>query len=367
TSSSDLQRMLAKVGGVVPTKSTMPILENLLFDLLNDTLTITATDLEVSLTVSLQVRGIEDGRIAVPAKRLTDTIRNLPNIITTFSIDTATNRIKVTTANGEYNLTGEDAKEFPAVPPFKGTEEVTMENDLIRKLIYRTSFAVSADELRPAMMGVLLQPKGIELRAVATDGHRLVKCSHKFENTVGLKRDIIVPAKALNILSKSAESGSNTISISDTHIKFNFDSTELISRLIEETYPNYESVIPQENNKTLTVNREQLLSSIRRVGLYASATTHQIRFQMGKQALNISAQDIDFGGEAKETLECEYSGDEMEIGFNSQYVMEILAHLDSEQISFNFSSPTRAGIVSPVGSKESEDVMMLVMPVRLNA
>lgn len=364
---ADFQRTLNKVGGVIPVRSTLPILENILFDLLNDTLTLTATDLEISLTMSMQVRGSEDGSIAIPAKRLLDTIKALPeSAAPKFTIDTTTNKIKITTENGEYALTGESAKEFPAVPQFKSTGEITIENSSLKRIIHRTAFAVSTDELRPAMMGVLIQTKGSDLCAVSTDGHRLVKYIHKSAKAGSFKRDLIIPAKALQTVNRSIEGGNNTISINDSHIRFTFDNTVLISRLIDESYPNYESVIPTENTKELIINRSNLVDSIRRVALYASATTHQVRFDVKKGSLAITAQDIDFGGEAKETIACEYSNDEMEIGFNSTYVVDVLTHLDSEKVSFKFSSATRAGLVSPVDAKDGEDVLMLVMPVRLN-
>lgn len=366
TTTGLLQGVLSKVSGVVPTKSTMPILENFLFDLLNNTLTVTATDLEISQTISFEVKGSEDGTIAIPAKRLNDTVRALPDTDIVFIIDVTSSKVNITTKNGEYSLTGESAKDFPAVPPFGGKEEISLDSVLLKKIIHRTAFAVSTDELRPAMMGVLLQSKGSELRSVATDGHRLVRCSYKMPKS-GLKKDIIIPAKALNIVSKSIEGGSVKMGMSDTHVKFDFDKNTIVSRLIDEAYPNYESVIPTENDKTMTVNREQLGAAVRRVALYASATTHQIRLSITKSGLTVSAQDVDFGGEAKEKLDCDYTSDNLDIGFNSTYLNDILSHLESEQVSFKFSSPTRAGIVSPTGDKSDEDVLMLVMPVRLNS
>lgn len=367
TTTGDLQRVLAKVSGVVPTKSTMPILENLLFDLLNSTLTITATDIEISQTISIEVKGSEDGRIAVPSKRLLDTIRSFgtgDDVI--FTIDTTTNKINIKVGKGEFNLTGESAKEFPAVPPFQGKDEISLESAVLKRIINRTEFAVSTDELRPAMMGVLLQPKEKELRSVSTDGHRLVRFTYKLPKAPGLKRDIIIPAKALRIVNKSVETGIVKMSMSDTYVKFDFDKTVLVSRLIDETYPNYESVIPTENDKEMTVAREPMMTAIRRVALYASATTHQVKLAIRKNALTISAQDIDFGGEAKESVDVEYDSDDLEIGFNSTYLVDILAHLEAAQVTFKFSTPTRAGIVSPTGEKTDEDVLMLVMPVRLN-
>ncbi len=362
----DLQRALNKLGGVVPTKSTLPILENILFDLLNDKLTLTATDMEVSLTVSVEVKGEEDGKIAIPAKRLMETVRSLDDkTFPAFAADVTTNKIILTTSNGHYTLTGEAAKEFPSVPQFKGTEETALSVATLKKIIHRTAFAVSTDELRPAMMGVLFQSTGAELRAVSTDGHRLVKVLHKLSTATAFKRDVIIPAKALHVVSKSIDSGDVRVAMSDTHIQFNFNSTSLVSRLIDETYPNYESVIPSENDKVLKVGRDSMIASIRRVSLYSSATTHQIKLDISKSSMTLSAQDLDFGGEAKESVDCEYQGERLEIGFNSVYVIDMLTHLESENVLFRFSSSTRAGIISPEGAGGDEDITMLVMPVRL--
>jgi DNA polymerase-3 subunit beta len=242
-----------------------------------------------------------------------------------------------------------------------------MDTSVLRRIIYRTTFAVSSDELRPAMMGVLFQSKGAELRAVATDGHRLVRIIRNQAGEVALKKDIIVPAKALHALGKSAEDGTCTVTADETHARFMVGSTVLVSRLIDESYPNYESVIPADNTKTLTVKRVEMVDSIRRVALYASATTHQVRFDINKDSLRVTAQDVDFGGEAKETVACTYSADPLEIGFNSTYLLDILSHLDSEEVDFRFSTPTRAGIVAPTGTAGDEDIIMLVMPVRLNS
>lgn len=364
--SIELQRTLNKLGGVIQTKSTMPILETILMELAKDKLTLTATDMALSLTVSMPVQGMEDGKVAIPAKRLLDTMRSLPDVGAQFEIDAASNKVKIRTDNGEYGLTGESAKDFPVVPPFRGTEEITLDSAVLRKIIHRTVFAVSVDELRPAMMGVLLQVRGEELRAVSTDGHRLVKYQYKCTPAVVLKKDVVIPAKALTVLSKSVEEGSVTLSISDTHVRFSFGTSFLVSRLIDETYPNYESVIPGDNTKAMTVNREEMIASIRRVALYASATTHQVRFDISGEGLQVTAQDVDFGGDAREKLKCTYTDGTMEIGFNSTYLIDILTHLDGNDVTFRFSTPTRAGLISPAEQSDRESVIMLVMPVRLN-
>ena len=180
------------------------------------------------------------------------------------------------------------------------------------------------------------------------------------------KKDIVIPSKALALVSKLAEEGKTKILVNDSHIMFQFEGTTLISRLIEENYPNYESVIPQDNDRLLAVSKDQLLASVRRVSLYSSSTTHQIRLSVRKNELTVAAEDVDFGSEARETIPCDYSSEEMEIGFNSAYVVDVLTHIESDEAVFRFSSPTRAGIVGPRPQREKEDVLMLIMPVRLN-
>jgi DNA polymerase-3 subunit beta len=344
----------------------MPILENILFDLTGNELTLTATDLSLSLMVAMDVQGGEDGKIAVPAKRLIDTIRSLPDTNATFSVESGSDRVTLSTANGEYTLVGESAKEYPQVPPFQAAGSLVFETEKLKSILYQTVFAVSSDELRPAMMGVLFQAYESALRVVSTDGHRLVRLVYRGVDSAALKKDIIIPAKALSVLARSTDGAKTECSFSATHARFEFQKSVLVTRLIDETYPNYESVIPPENDKTLRIGREQLIGAIRRVALYASAATHQIRLTISPTALVIAAQDVDFGGEAKENVPCEYSGEELDIGFNSVYLIDILSHLEGNEVQFKFSSATRAAIVAPVGDSDEEDVLMLVMPVRLN-
>jgi DNA polymerase-3 subunit beta len=293
-------------------------------------------------------------------------MRSLPDTNASFVIDTATNKIRIQTETGQYQLTGESAKEYPQIITFKGEQQFVLDTAVLKRIIHRTVFAVSSDELRPAMMGVLFQGAEMGLRAVSTDGHRLVRMVVKTTGQA-FTSSIIVPAKALQVVLKSLEEGETTISVTQTHVKFLFDDSTLVSRLIDETYPNYESVIPGENTKILRVKRDDLISSIRRVALYASQTTHQVRFQIDKDMLQISAQDIDFGGEARETVPCVYKAEPLEIGFNSQYLVDILSHLEESEVVMKFSTSTRAGIVAPAEESAQEEVIMLVMPVRLTS
>ncbi len=366
-SSTDLQKVLGLIGGVIPQKSTLPILENFLFQVAKDQLKITATDLDISMSISVKVQSGDTGTIAIPAKRLFETIRALPSTEVTFNADPESNRIVMVTSNGEYKLTGEPTDTYPTIPSFKGDEEIKIDNDMLRRLITKTIFAVSSDELRPAMMGILLQIHKDELRAVATDGHRMVRLIVANAVAGAPEREVIVPAKALNLALRSASNSTSGISFNDTHVMFTLGESTLISRMIEEKYPNYESVIPMDNDRKMIVDRNQLLASVRRTALYASSTTHQVRFSLKKGSMSVSAEDIDFGSEARETLSCDYADEPMEIGFNSMYIIDILSHVDTDEALFLFSSPTRACIVQPTTQREGENMLMLLMPVRLNA
>lgn len=367
TYSNDILKALTKASTVVPSKSTLPILENFLFDLSGNALKITATDLEISVTTEVKVKGEENGKLAVPAKRIMETVRALPNTEIILGAAKNNNRITMRTQNGEYTLAGGSIEDYPTIPSPKTDEKLSIEREILTRMINQTIFAVSADELRPAMMGVLFQINKSEIRAVATDGHRLVRIVNKKALHKNIEKDIIVPAKALNTVVKSIEEDTCSMAMEDGHVVFMFGETTLVSRLIGEKYPNYESVIPADNDKILVVNRSEILSSVRRIALYSSSTTHQIRLSLKKNALTLSATDVDFGNEANETLACEYTGESMDIGFNANYIIDILSHIDAEEAEFRFSTPTRAGIVLPRVQREGEDLLMLVMPVRLNA
>jgi DNA polymerase-3 subunit beta len=240
-----------------------------------------------------------------------------------------------------------------------------MSADTLKGLINRSSFAVSSDELRPAMTGVLFHIKDNELRTVATDGHRLVRVITKGLTLPGNLVEILIPSKSLNLALKSID-GNTKISFDEKHINFNFGNGILYSKLIDEQYPNYEAVIPLDYVKNLVIDRSQLLSSVRRVSLYSSSTTHQVRFLFSKKQVEVFAQDFEIGGEAKESIPCEYEGEDLEIGFNSNYVIDVLSHFECENIVIEFDTSIKAAIFREVEKKENEDILMIVMPVRLN-
>ncbi len=369
--STDLQKALAKIIHVVPTKSTMPIVENILMDLQGNALRMTATDLDIFMTIEVPVSGEEDGRIAVPARRLHEIVRSLSSTELDVNADHVAGKVVMKTQQGEYRMSGETADNFPVKEDVDEIVSFSLPSERFAQIIATTAFAVSTDELRPAMMGVLFEMKPSELRAVATDGHRLVRViqsnMEELPLSPGEVHEVVIPARALNLILKAMASEQVTVRIGSSSIGFSMDELELLSRIIDEKYPKYESVIPVENDKVLSVNRSALLAAVRRVSIFSNTITNQIRFFAADGELRVSAEDIDFGGEAKESLPCAYTGESIEIGFNAKYIEDALVHLEGEEVTFEFSSSTRAGVMRPSQPLPDQDMLMLVMPVRLNA
>ncbi len=368
-SSADLLKALTTVGGAVPTKSAMPILECILFEQDGDRLRLSATDLEISIVQSMAVPFEQNGtknanRVAVPARRLLDTLRALPDLPVQFTSDGDFN-VTLKTDQGRYKMVGYDGADYPALPELTEGQTIETDGGLLKRAIGKASFAVSKDALRPAMMGIYFQITPEEGRAVATDGHRLVRMTMS-EMTASEPVNFIVPEKALGLAGRVATDGTCTIRVAGGYVGFSFEHSDVIARMIDETYPNYEAVIPLENDRKLTVNRQSLLAAVKRVALYTSSTTRQIRLSVEPDKVDISAEDIERSSEAKETVLCDYDSEAIVIGFNADYLTEVLGNLDAEDVVMEFSSPNRAGVVTPGEQHEGEDLLMLIMPVMLN-
>lgn len=363
--SSNLNEGLSAVIGAVPTKATLPILETILFESENGKLKLTATDLEISIIEYINADIEEEGSVAIPARRLLETLRQLPNIPVFFDVDERQN-IQFKTDKGTYKLVGEEADEFPEIPAMNDSVVLNTKNDLIRKAIQKTIFAVSGDDLRPAMMGVYFEINKGGSKFVATDGHRLVRFHNKALKSED-DLDFIVPDKALSLVVKALDGDECELAISKDHARFKSANTIVITRLINEQYPNYESVIPRDNEKELLISKEQMLATVRRVSIFSSSTTKQIRLQLENDKMTIRAEDLDMSSEAKETISCDYSEEEMEIGFNAKYLADVLSNIDGDDVRFEFSTPNRAGIVKPADEEDGEQMLMLVMPVMLNS
>lgn len=363
----DLAQALARISSAIPQRSPMPVLENILLELEGSNLNLTATDMDITITTQLEVACLATGAVLVPARRLTDTIRALDSGELSFVADPDSRRVTLQTRGGEYKLSGMDPAEFPARVRFEATIALGLPRDKFSSMVERTMFACSTDEFRPAMTGVLFQFRADEMRAVATDGFRLVRViDHETPVTLEGGVDVIIPPKALHLTERACAGDAIALEANQTHIRFSDGTTTITARLIDEHYPNYESVIPQANDKRMIIRRDDLLSTVKRVSLYSNSQTRQVRLRMGNNALRVQAEDIDTGGEAYEQVPCDYANDELEIGFNSQYVRDALDRLESDEVAFDFSTSLRPSLISPYGTQNGQEVLMLLMPVRLN-
>lgn len=366
-SSSALLKQLAAINGVVASNPIVPILENFLFQLEGSLLTVTASDLQTVMITEIEVESSDKGSIAVPAKLLLDTLRGLPEQPITFKIDAETFGTEIVSENGRYKLSGENPIDFPKVPAVNKTLSIEVAAEVLGKAIANTSFAASTDDLRPNMTGMFLQLGENNATFVATDGHRLVRYRRQ-DLRSSHTSTMIIPRKALNLLKSSLPSDDTPVKadFSQSNAFFTFGNIKMICRLIDERFPDYENAIPVNNPNILTINRLELLGSLRRISIYANKTTHQIRLRISQDELVISAEDLDYSNEASERLVCEYSGDDLEIGFNAKFLIEMLNNLSSNQLQLRLSAPNRAGILVPNDQDENEDILMLVMPVMLN-
>lgn len=365
-SSSDLLKQLQIAGGVISSNPVLPILEDFLFSISNNQLTISATDLETTITTKLEVMSDSDGTIAVPAKILLDTLKALPQQPITFAINEENYSIEITSAYGKYRLAGENGLDFPRIPEAENVDTVTLDAHVLSQGIVKTLFATSNDELRPQMTGVYFQVDFNKITFVSTDAHKLVK--YTFTNIQSdVSTTFIVPKKALNQL-KVALSGNEpvTMSFNKGNAFFNFGNIHIVCRLIDARYPDYNAVIPVENPNHFTVGRNDFLSSLKRIAIYANKTTNQVVLNIHEGSLTVSAQDLDFSNEATEQLPCTFEGEPLSIGFNAKFLIEMLNVLESEEVRMDLSTPSRAGILKPMVTVEGEDILMLVMPVMLS-
>ncbi len=365
-SSQTLLKQLQSIAGVLNSSNTLPILDNFLFEIKDQVLTISCSDLESTITSNLKIDAKSDGSIAIPAKILIDILKTFPDHPLTFSIDEKMS-IEIASDYGKYKLSGYNGEEFPKSPIIEAPSTVSISGFILQRAIEKTIFASGNDDLRPVMSGVFIQLSEKEITFVATDAHKLVRYKRNDVNSSS-SSSFIVPKKPMNLLKSllSNYDGEVKIDYNESNATFSFGDTILTCRLIDGKYPNYEAVIPNENPNMLTVDRNSFLQSIKRVSIFANKTTHQVRLKINGSELNISAEDIDFSNEANERLTCSYKGETIEIGFNSRFLMEMLNNMDTEHVIFELSAPNRAGLLSPENNEDGESILMLVMPVMLN-
>ncbi len=365
-SSSELLSQLQIANGAISPNPVLPILEDFLFSLDENELTITSTNLETTIVSKIEVLASEGGKIAVPAKILLETLKALPEQPITFVLDSETNGITLKSSYGEYKLAGDSPEEFPELPDESSVEKIKLSAYILTEAISKTLFATSNDELRQAMTGVFVQVDFNKIIFVATDAHKLVKYTFggiSSDNTASF----IIPQKALNLLKNALSSeGDVELKFNTKNAFFSFDETKVICRLVDTKYPDYNAVIPVENPNVLALGRRDFQNSLRRIAIYANKTTNQVILNINENSLTISAQDLDFSNEATEQIPCTYTGDAMTIGFNAKFLGEMLGILESPDVTLNLSTPNRAGILLPGEQKDNEELMMLVMPVMMS-
>jgi DNA polymerase-3 subunit beta len=362
-SSSVLLKNLSALSGVISTSNTLPILDDFLFELKEEQLLVTASDLETTMSVAVPLTKAEEtGAVTIPAKILLDILKTFSDIPVIFSINPESLLVELSAGEGKYKLSGHSSDEFPQSPALEDTSKLTVSSGVLVDAINKTLFATGSDELRPVMSGVYCELSPEYLTFVATDAHKLVRYRRKDAHSENVT-SFILPKKPLNQLKGILANKDFDVNIeySQTNSLFTFENFKLICRLIDGKYPNYDAVIPTSNPNVLSVDRGLLLNAIRRVALFANQSTHQIRFKLSGKELVLSAEDIDFANEAKERLTCSYEGEDMEIGFNSRFLQDMINNVSTEQVRFEMSAPNRAGLILPIDNdNQDEEILMLV-------
>jgi DNA polymerase III subunit beta len=371
-SSTDLLSHLSAVSKVISSKSTMPILDNLLFQLTGADLTITASDLESTLITHMQLDNTEgEGTIAVPSRLLIDTLKEFPEQPLTFQINTDSFGIEIFSDNGKYSIVGLSGEDFPEVP---GVDEeaattVAVGPKILLKGIEKTLFATADDELRPVMNGIFIELAPESMGFVASDAHKLVRY-RRSDAAAEFDSSFILPKKPAGLLRNLLPKESNEVKLEfdEKNAIFTLTNYKLICRLVEGNYPSYNSVIPTKNPNKMTIDRLAFYNTVKRVSVFSNQASNLVKLNINENQLVVSAQDIDFSISAVERLSCEYDGEEIEIGFKSTFLLEILANISAGDIRMEMSDPSRAGLLLPVEvEEEAEDVLMLLMPMMINA
>ena len=362
-SSSSLLKQLQHISGVINTNTVLPILEDFLFEIEKNKLTVVATDLETVMRIQLDIEAKDSGRVCIPAKILLDSLKNIPDQPLTFNIDKNFG-IEITSDNGKYKVMGENPDNFPKEPSADDTTSFTMTASALVKAINETIFATSNDDLRPAMTGVFFELDKKYLQCVATDAHRLVR--YKRTDVKCPKSDtFIVPRKPLNLVKSAIPSNEDevTLSYNDNHLFIKHGSTQMSCRLIDARFPDYKVVIPTDNPYRLTLNRADFQSALRRVSIFSNKSTNQVALSITGSELQLAAQDVDFSNEGNERMNCQYNGEDLVIAFNARFLIEMLGATESNEVNVELSTPTKAGLIKPVDQEDNEELLMLVMPL----
>lgn len=371
-SSSELLGHLQAISRVISSKNTLPILDNFLFNLSGNDLEITASDLESTLITRMKLENTTgDGTIALPARILLDTLKEFSVQPLTFDINMETMAVVISSENGKFNVVGQNGIDFPALPAIKKDKKFkfNINADVLLAGISRTLFATADDELRPVMGGIFVEASTDKITFVASDAHKLVRYQ-RLDAKADDNASFILPKKPASLLKNilPREEGPVTVEFDDKNAFFNLSDYKVVCRLVEGNYPNYNSVIPKNNPRKITIDRVEFYNTLKRVSVFSNQASNLVKLQLKGNQIMVSAQDIDFSISAYERIKCQYEGEEIEIGFKSVFLLEILANIASQDVMIELADPTRAGLFLPVISdNESEDLLMLLMPMMINA
>lgn len=366
-STTALQKNLQVISGAIGNNRTMPISEDFIFNIKDGQLAITATDFETSMSVLMEVIADDDGHVAIPAKMLLETLKSLPDQPLTFKVNPDTYAIEILSQNGKYKLAGEDASDFLNLMTIGDADSFTINSVALARAIQYTLFAIGTDELRPAMTGVYFHTDADSLLFVSTDAQKLVRYRQE-GNPAGEATSFIIPKKAMGLLKSALPSGDTEVRISYNRINafFEVGGVQLVCRLLDARFPDYRAVIPQENPNKLTINKNDLAATLKRLSIFANKNNYQVVFELGAEGeVNLSTQDLDHSNEASERLDCRYEGEEMRIAFNARFLSEMLAVLETDEINLEMSMPNRAGIITPLEQQQGSNILMLIMPLML--
>jgi len=371
-SSTELLTHLSSISKVISSKSTMPILDNFLFDLADTELTITASDLESTLITGIELDNTEgSGSIAVPAKLLIDTLKEFPEQPLTFQINLDNFGIEIFSDNGKYSIVGQSGEDFPELPEIKeeSATSITIKPRTLLRGIEKTLFATADDELRPVMNGIFIELSPENIKFVASDAHKLVRYSRD-EKAGEIESSFILPKKPASLLRNllPKEEYGVKLEFDEKNAVFSMSKYRIICRLLEGNYPSYNSVIPVNNSNKMVIDRLSFYNTLRRVSVFSNQASNLVKLSISDNILEVSAQDIDFSISAVERINCEYEGDDIEIGFKSTFLLEILSNLSANDVRLEMSDPSRAGLILPAETEEDEeDILMLLMPMMINA
>ena len=365
TSKQELQNGLQKIIKATPTRSTLPILSCVYIKTTETKTILRATDLEITIQTEIPVSVEENGSICLPIKTLLDITNELPE--TRITISESNLNTTIYTDFGKYNLMAKPADEFPKTPQIEKQQEFEISGDIIKNIIKSTFFAISKDELKPALTGVLFRIKEGTITAVSTDGHRLVRYIEKNIKLNKIKGDFIAPRKFLSFLQTQNLNKKINLILGDNYIAAHLEKDTVITRLIDERFPDYNSVIPNDNIKELKVVKKDFLSAIKRVSIFSNKSTHQVAIKLKeKNVCEILTEDPEKSSKAQESLSVDYNGDDLTIGYNAEYLKDVVSHISTDEVIINFNTSISAALFNPIGKKEKTEVLMLLMPIRLN-